>query len=276
VTTGRFELELSGPFSLAQSIAFAGAFVPVRAPQADDEVMRLAFVDDGGEGATVAVRQDGDRVIVDYRSSLAAARVAAHTARILSLDVDATGFAAVGERDADVGALQREFPGRRPVCFGSPFEAAVWALLSQRTSMRQAAGVRRRLVEALGEPLELDGVTLHAFPAPQRLAALEEFPGVPAVKAERLRGLAHAALAGELDPGLLRSRDPEQTLEALQRLAGVGPFSSELILLRGAGHPDVLPRHAPWISPDLAARAEAWRPFRSWVAFLLRNRSEAS
>jgi DNA-3-methyladenine glycosylase II len=271
MTIGQVELAVRGPFSLAQSIAFAGAFVPVQAPQPDADMMRLAFVDDQGESAAVAVRQDGERVTVDYRSSLAPERVAAHTARILSLDVDATGFAAVGERDAEVAELQRAFPGRRPVCFGSPFEAGVWALLSQRTSMRQAAGIRRRLVEAIGEPLELEGVTLRAFPAPQRVAALDAFPGVPAVKIERLRGLARAALAGELDPDLLRAREPEETLERLRRLPGVGPFSAELILLRGAGHPDVLPQHTPGLPPDLAARAQAWRPFRGWVAFLLRN-----
>jgi 3-methyladenine DNA glycosylase/8-oxoguanine DNA glycosylase len=285
--TGRVELEARGPFSLAQSVAFADSFAPAGTPQAEAAVLRLAFCDDGGTPVAIAARQDGPRVLVDYRSDLAANRVTAHVARILGLDVDATGFLAVAERDPVVADLQRAFPGRRPVCFGTPFEAAVWSVLSQRTSMRQAAAVRARLVEALGTAIELEGTALKAFPAPERVAALDGFSGLPEAKAERLRGLARAAQARELDPDVLRAADPEDALERLGRLPGVGPFSAQLILLRGAGHPDVLPLSAPRLAAsvqeayelparpaaaEIQARAEAWRPFRSWVVFLLRNR----
>ena len=63
-----------------------------------------------------------------------------------------------------------------------------------------------------------------------------------------------------------------------------GPFGAALILVRGAGHPDVLPlaevrlKHAvahaygrEHDDAEIAELAEAWRPFRSWVTFLLRN-----
>ncbi|GAB2976089.1 hypothetical protein GCM10017788_40710 [Amycolatopsis acidiphila] len=68
-----------------------------------------------------------------------------------------------------------------------------------------------------------------------------------------------------------------------------GPFSAQLILVRGAGHPDVFPDseerlHAemrelyalPEASPAaLAEVADRWRPYRSWVALLLRTHREA-
>ena len=41
-------------------------------------------------------------------------------ARILSLDVDGSGFAAVGTADPVVAGLQRRYPGLRPVSFWSP------------------------------------------------------------------------------------------------------------------------------------------------------------
>ena len=44
--------------------------------------------------------------------------------RILSLDVDGTGFPEVGRRDPVVGGLQARWPGLRPVGFYSPYEAA--------------------------------------------------------------------------------------------------------------------------------------------------------
>jgi DNA-3-methyladenine glycosylase II len=203
----------------------------------------------------------------------------AQVARVLALDVDATAFAAVGGRDPVVGALQQRFAGLRPVLFGSPYEAAAWALLSQRTRMAQAVALRRRLTAEHGER--------GAFPAPGALAALPDaVPGLPALKAQRLRALGAAALAGDLDTARLRALSREEALAALQALPGIGPFGAELVLLRGAGDPDAFPANEPRLhaamraayglrddaEPDeLRAIADGWRPFRSWAAFLLRS-----
>ena len=86
----------------------------------------------------------------------------------------------------------------------------------------------------------------------------------------------------------LRELEPEAALAELRALAGIGPFSAELILLRGAAHPDVFPRQegrlhrvmaAAYRLADpsleqLAAIAEQWRLYRTWAAFLLRARRE--
>jgi DNA-3-methyladenine glycosylase II len=67
----------------------------------------------------------------------------------------------------------------------------------------------------------------------------------------------------------------EDGLEHLQQLPGIGPFSAELILIRGAGNPDVLPDHdtrlddairsAYSTSDDSAIHqiTESWRPYRA-------------
>lgn len=74
----------------------------------------------------------------------------------------------------------------------------------------------------------------------------------------------------------------EDGLEHLQQLPGIGPFSAELILIRGAGNPDALPDHdtrlddairsAYSTSDDTAIHqiTESWHPYRAWVALLLR------
>ncbi|MFJ8336599.1 hypothetical protein [Streptomyces sp. NPDC094437] len=103
--------------------------------------------------------------------------------------------------DADpvVAGLQAEFPGLRPVLFHSPYEAAVWTVIGDRIRRTQAARIKVRLAERYGEPVEVAGRTLHAFPT----------------------------------PSVLR-RVPDQ----------------------------------------LAALANAWRPYRSWIGLLLRTRAE--
>ncbi len=211
--------------------------------------------------------------------------VRAEAQRILSLDHDAAGFAAVGERDPVVGHLQERFAGLRPVLFYSPYEAAAWALIGHRIRIVQAAGVKARMAAELGDPVDIHGDVRHAFPPPRRLAGLEAFPGLFGRKAEWLSALGEAADAGALDAAHLRSLPTDRALGELQGLPGIGPFSAELILLRGAGEADHLPAAEPRLrravalayghedEPTQAAvaqRAERWRPYRTWVAVLLR------
>lgn len=75
----------------------------------------------------------------------------------------------------------------------------------------------------------------------------------------------------------------------LTGLPGIGPFAAELVLLRGAGEPDRIPRHetrlgravalayrlpASPFGADLQKLSQNWRPYRTWVTLLLRARLE--
>jgi DNA-3-methyladenine glycosylase II len=288
-TTATFELTPRGPYSLAASAAFLEGFTPASHPGARDGHLHLAFVADGGElPVGVCVREGSGRVTGEVAGRADSAVVAAQVGRILSLDLDGGGYAEVGRRDPVVARLQASYPGLRPVLFWSPYEAAAWALLSHRLRMTQAAGLKRRIAERLGHPVQIHGDTLHAFPAPGRLARLDGdgVPGLPDAKLQRLRALGEAALAGRLDAARLRAVPAEQALAELRRLPGVGDFSAELILLRGAGEPDWISTHEPRLrhavalayglerDPDdarLRRVADAWRPFRTWVSVLIRS-----
>ena len=137
-------LTTRGPFSLAQTRAFLEGWSPADA-RLSGGVVRLGFaLDDGEHAAAALVTQDGDEVRAELQTDGDEAATAAQLARMLSLDIDATGWPEAGRRDPVLGELQARRPGFRPFLFGSPFEAAVWALLSQRTGRRQAAVVRRR------------------------------------------------------------------------------------------------------------------------------------
>ena len=128
-----------GPFSLAASIAFLEGFTPVSYPGAAGGVLELAFgVEGSWQTAGLRVRQDdGGPVVAEIVSPAdpgpeLAAEIRSQLERILSLDVDGSGFPAVGERDPVVGEVQRKFPGLRPVGFWSPYEAAAWTIIVRR------------------------------------------------------------------------------------------------------------------------------------------------
>ena len=281
-----FRLQPRGPFSLAEAVRFQESF-PAGQGGGDRARLDLAFPAEGA-WSTVGVRITDDltgRVVANH-GRVPIEEIRAQVERILSLDVDGAGFAEVGARDPVVAHLQKQFPGLRPVLFASPYEAAAWTLIGHRIRMTQAATLRTRMSEDLGERVDFGDRSLPAFPAPERLGSLEPRPGLTVTKVENLRALGRAAADGDLDARMLRDLPYDEALRHLKRLPGIGPFSAELILIRGAGLVDLFPRETPRLHramaeaydlgpeaplPVLAKIAEGWRPYRSWVAFLLRN-----
>ncbi len=281
----RFELRPRGPYALTASVRFLEGFTPAAYDGAAPGHLHLAFVADDGAVAGMCVRDEGGVVVGETVGTADRDVVRAQVARILSLDVDGGGFPLVGQRDPVIGRLQARYPGLRPVLFYSSYEAAAWALIGQRIRITQAARIKACMAEELGPAVTVHGERLHAFPGPARLADLDAFPGLTKQKVERLRALGVAAADGALDAAHLRALPPEEALARLKELPGIGDFSAQLILLRGAGEQDYLPTVEPRLgravalaygldhppsATELAALSAAWRPYRTWATLLLR------
>jgi DNA-3-methyladenine glycosylase II len=269
-------LTVRGPWSLETSRAFWEGFTPAalpsQAPTAD--VLRTVFVAeaDWSRVETVVTQRPDEPDVAHLELSgpgdLDAAAV--QVARFLALDVDATGWPDIGRRDPVVGDAQRRLQGLRPCGFHSPYEAAAWAVLSQRIRMTQAANLRRDLIARHGD----DG----AFPSPHVLRDLDL--DLPGRKPEYLRAVADAALDGLLDGAALRAVPPEEALASVQEIRGIGPFAAELVVARGANAPDVFPANEGRLAAEMSDLypagvapsdvAEGWRPFRTWASFHLR------
>lgn len=248
---------------------------------------RMAFTVDGDHerAAAVEIRQPApDGLVVTMTTDADPDVVAAQVARILSVDVDGRGFDELARRDRVIGTMVAAAPGLRPPQFCSPYEAAAWSIISARRPGVQAERVRRRLSAAHGTGLAVAGGVEHAFPTPTQLLGVTDVPGLPATAIPRLHAVAEAARAGELDISRLVALDPEEARLDVQRLPGIGPFYSGLIVYRALGLPDVLPlieprsraalERAHGLGPcsdeEFTALARAWRPYRMWVTFLAR------
>ena len=280
-------IEPIGSFDIAQSVGFLNKW-PVTRGSATDAVLRFAFcAEHDWRPVGVRVAQHGHQVDVETTGPGAAVEdIYAQIARILSLDIDASGLDDLARRDPVVARLIRAAPGLRPVCYWTPWEAACWAVLSQRTPTRTTSVLRQRIAGELGTSVTVDGTVQLAFPSPQVVLEAPEVPGVNSVKLDRLRALAAAALDGTLTADTLRAMPTEDALATLRMLPGIGPFSAALILIRGAGAPDVFTTDEPRLLaamrtlyqlPDSATEhdyrtiAESWRPLRSWVSFWVRS-----
>ena len=281
-----FTITPDGPFSLEAATHFG--FGPnTGRPTYADAQMKLAFaVDDFRTHALVTLNQqeNGD-LTGTIESDADTAVVLKQVRRILSLNASGTDWAAVGDKDPVLGAMQREHPGLRPVSFHSPYEAAAWSIISARRQRAQGTVVRNRIAEQLGRVYGEGADRLFAFPIPERLLELAYVQGLEAVKIERLHAVARAALDGQLDADLLLGMPTERGMEHLLKLPGIGPTYGTLILLRGTGSVDAMtgvePRLPTYLAHFYGLSAEAspgqiaeimdgWRPFRTWSSVLTR------
>jgi AraC family transcriptional regulator of adaptative response / DNA-3-methyladenine glycosylase II len=197
--------------------------------------------------------------------------------RLLDLDADPVAVGDVLAADPLIAPLVAKAPGRRvPRTVDAP-EFALRAVLGQQVSTAAASTLAARLAAAAGEPVsDPAGGLTRLFPEPERLATLDtETLAMPRARRETVTGLAAALAAGDIDLGA--GSDWQRAREQLIARPGIGPWTVEMIAMRGLGDPDAFPatdlgvRAAarelglPPSPTALTARASAWRPWRSYA-----------
>ncbi len=160
------------------------------------------------------------------------------------------------------------------------FEVALRAILGQQVSVRAATTIAGRIASAFGEPIETPFPELTTLaPTAERLAGLGDGEmsgfGLTGPRAKCVRTLAGAVVDGSLV--LEAGADPDATVERLEQLRGVGPWTAHYITMRALAWPDAFP-HADLVlrkalgdaSPKVALdRSQAWRPWRAYAAMHL-------
>jgi len=288
--TTTIQLDIVGPFDLRE-VAMMG--FGHRDERSFDGVMRMAFCLDGDYERQVGVeaKQLGNRLEVlmqpagDPLSGAEVGVLGKQVARVISLDHDGEAFHQLCLADPVLEKVHARAPGFRPALFYSPYEAALWSIISARRARTQGITLRARMSEMYGAGFDLSGIRTLCVPTPSAVLEMESVPGLPADRLPRLHAVAEATQRGELDAERLRSMPPEDAQAELQRLPGIGPFYSSLIVIRACGHADAPslgePRSRAAIQAaygvdhelsdaELLALAETWRPFRTWVTVMMR------
>jgi AraC family transcriptional regulator of adaptative response / DNA-3-methyladenine glycosylase II len=231
-----------------------------------------------GGPALIELRPGPDRISARFLLADAddLADAIARCRRLLDLDADPGAIVGALGDDRLVGGSVRARPGLRSPGHVDPPELAIRAVLGQQVSLRAAATIAGRLVEAHGERLPVpNGSITHLFPLPSRLAELDRgsLP-MPAPRARALVALARSLAAGEL--ALESGDDPSAVRARLVGLPGIGPWTADYIAMRGLGDRDLFPGEDLWIRRALglrsgdrariAALADRWRPYRAYAA----------
>jgi AraC family transcriptional regulator of adaptative response / DNA-3-methyladenine glycosylase II len=228
---------------------------------------------------TITVRQAParDSLLLGVSASLIPALMplVAHVRRMFDLDARPDVIARVLGADATLAPLVRARPGLRLPGAIDPFEASVRALLGQQVSVAAATTLAGRFAAAFGTPHDGGDLT-RVFPTAAQVAAVTPDAiakiGLPGARAAALHGFARALASGALVLG----GELDAFVAAAVALPGIGPWTANYLAMRALHLPDAFPAADLGIKKALdatpreaEARAQAWRPFRSYAVMQL-------
>jgi DNA-3-methyladenine glycosylase II len=237
------------PFDFTQSLKFLQGFGPMSGEQQLEEgrVTKAVMV----EGQTVVLRvgrkagkesglgyelfsHEPLRPVEDF--------VVKRMSFFLSLSDEVGRFYSIAEEDAKFYPLVERSWGLHQVKFPTLMEIACWAIVVQRVQRPIAIRMKRAITERFGGSLELGGRTYWAFPDYLRLKDATPRQLLEATKSQRAAKRLASLLSyfGELDEAFLRSAPYDKATARLQKVDGIGDWSSQFILFRGLGRIEAL------------------------------------
>lgn len=234
-----------------------------------DSYRRRVVVDDKVVTVTLTPVTDGVTLDVHPHVGVRLGSVVGSVRRLFDLSADPDAVADHLGSDPLLGPSVRTHPGLRVPGTWTGFEAVVRAVVGQQISVRAAVTILGRIAADQGRA--------GTFPGPEELIdAPMTGTGLLARRADTLRRVADGVLSGAVV--LDGTVDRDELIDSLVAIDGIGAWTAEYVALR-IGEPDAFPAADLHLMRVLGAttdaqaraRAEAWRPWRSYAAAHLWN-----
>ena len=198
--------------------------------------------------ATLIVTLDGDPR--EHKPALALVN------RILGIERDVADFSRAAEGIPWLRPLAQRMRGVKPPRYPTLWEACVNAIVFQQISLHAASAIMRRLILALGQSVDSEGVSLYTFPTVTQFLDAEDdilrAAGLSLGKFSTLRRVAEALSAGVLEEAMLEERASPDAAALLCGIKGIGLWTATVILLRGLGRLDVFPMNDSSVARNLS------------------------
>jgi DNA-3-methyladenine glycosylase II len=247
--SGELDDAIVQPFDFKQSLKFLQGFGPMSGEQQLEEGRIAKAIMVEGQTVVFSVGKQSEKSPLTYElfskeplkpvEDLVVRRISF----FLSLDDDIKPFYALAkEEDAKFYPIIERWWGLHHVKFPSLLEISCWAILAQRVQKPIALRMKQALTESFGGSLELGGKTYWAFPDYAKLKDATPKQLLDATKNQRAAVRLTSLLGSfdELDEAFLRDAPYEKATARLQKVKGIGDWSSQFILFRGLGRVEAL------------------------------------
>jgi AraC family transcriptional regulator of adaptative response / DNA-3-methyladenine glycosylase II len=188
-------------------------------------------------------------------------QISTNARRVFDLAADPAPIARSLRGDSLLAPLIRRRPGLRIPGAWDPFECGIQAIVAQGVGAATTRARISQLIARFGQVLpDASAGLTHLFPTPAVLAAGSlNGLGLPPSKAAALRAFARAVHRKAID----FTAPAEEVIRAVAAIPGVRESTAQLISMRALAEPDAFP------STEHAARADSWRPWRSYAVMHL-------
>jgi len=162
---------------------------------------------------------------------------------LLRLDDDLETIYEVTMDEPLVREAVERYPGLR-LTRDPPFGCLVSFICSAQMRVARIFGMQQSLREAYGEPVTVDGRTVHAYPTPEALAERyeDDLRGLSlGYRAPYVQRTAEMVAEGEANPEDARGLPYEEAREYLTKFVGVGDKVADCVLLFSLGYLQAIP-----------------------------------
>lgn len=202
---------------------------------------------------------------------------------LFDLDADTLGIATDLATDDSLRQVISLNQGIRLLGSWDFYELSIRAIIGQQITVAGATTLTTRLIKTLSEPANVElPRDLHGlFPLPEKVAKADlEALGFTKSRADTLKRFSAAYHAGDLEFDNLAGL-PEK-LAKLIEIKGIGDWTANYIAMRALRETDAFPAADLGLlkaygmvsgqdvsAKELAAKSEAWRPWRAYAAMYL-------
>lgn len=237
------------PFDFSKSLAFIDGFRPISGDQhiSAHQLTKAVRV----EGQTIGFQVESVGMLESPELS-----VTLHATREISPEIQATAldriafFLSIADdlrpfyalADEQFQPIVEQLYGYHQVKFLTPFENAVWAILTTRQQMSVASKIKARLTAAFGGKININGQDYLAFPAPTDIlsAPPDELQQIVGNERRVMYILAAAQAFAGMDETFLRTGPVDEVRKWLLGIKGIGTWSASFILIRALGRMEIL------------------------------------
>ena len=165
---------------------------------------------------------------------------------IFNLDLNLNEFYESINQDKILAKLVKKMRGMKGPNNTTVFEGLICSIIEQQISLNVAFSIQKKVTKKFGDKLKLGNLIYYSFPNPKTLAnakleALRKC-GLSQRKAEYIRDISRLICNQELDLDEFKNySDPDDIINELTRIHGIGVWTVELTMLRSMQRFDVVP-----------------------------------